>query len=89
MASWHDTRIELMADRKLLSGIAKLIKADYPDIRVHKEAIVTQRKSNGKWDFCTVGAPYVFRWYGAARNTYHARYLGWSAWLENQKNYSK
>ena len=75
------TDINLVFSRAMLSRIHKDVKAFRPTINLRKDGWVW-RGHRGRWEFH--GPDGFYEGSLRADNAYHAKYIGWSAWLTAQ-----
>lgn len=67
--------------RKLLIEAHDLVRKHFPQIKMVHTVGWTYKHSKRGWEW---HGPDQFYWHGKADNGYHARYLGWMAWLKHK-----
>lgn len=67
--------------RKLLIEAHDLVRKHFPQLKAIHTVGWTHQSSPRFWEF---HGPEQFYWHGKADNGYHARYLGWLAWLRSK-----
>jgi hypothetical protein len=73
------TDINIRFCRHLLKEVHADVKSHFPEINLHRDAW-TGNAGGGLFEF---HGPDKFYWHGRADNGWHARALGWSAWLNH------
>lgn len=71
--------INIRFSRALLSSVQARVEALFPES--NRAGAWVHRNDRQHWEF---HGPDEFYWYGQADNAYHARALGWEAWLRKQ-----
>lgn len=71
--------------RLLLTQLVAEFKTEFPHIRVTKHGWVICAGFRGHWEFHAEGPAGKYYWNGHADNAYEARYKGWSAWAERER----
>lgn len=72
--------------RLLLSALVEEFRAEFPHIRVTKHAWVINAGFRDHWEFHAESPAGEYYWHGHADNAYDARYKGWIAWRERERN---
>jgi hypothetical protein len=71
--------LNLVFSRLMLKRMHAEVKTYFPSTNLIKDAWVWNSRRH--WEF---HGPEKFYWSGRADNAYHARYKGWSAWLQHK-----
>ena len=72
---------DITISRKLLIEAHNLVRKHFPQLKMLHTVGWTHQSSPRFWEF---HGPDQFYWHGKADNGYHARYLGWLAWLKHK-----
>lgn len=72
--------------RLMLSALVEEFRTEFPHIRTTRDAWVINAGFRDHWEFHAEDRAGTYYWHGHADNAYDARYKGWSAWREREKD---